>query len=166
MDKQTDSIFVSIKKMLGLEDDYTPFDSDILVYINSALMTLTQLGIGPKEGFIVSDYTATWSDFLTNKTNLEAVKSYVYLSVKVLFDPPTSSFVMDAMQKQIEQIGWRLNVQAESVETFDFITDDAAARKRGWPGNDVINGTEGGTGCSGVIGAVLDHDSHTLEFRE
>jgi hypothetical protein len=138
MDKQTDSIFVSIKKMLGLEDNYTPFDSDILVHINSALMTLTQLGIGPEEGFIVEDYSTTWGDFLTNKVMLGAVKNYVYTYVKMLFDAPSNSFVMESLKSKLEEMGWRLKVQAESVKTFDFITDNEAARKRGWPGNDVV----------------------------
>ena len=130
-----DSILGTIKKMLGLEFDYTPFDTDIIVLINSALMSLQQLGVGPKEGFTVKDHTDTWNDFLTNKANMNSVITYVYLQVKIMFDPPTNSFVMDAMKKQIEEIGWRLNVQAESVEVQDFIRDDEQTRKRGWPGN-------------------------------
>jgi len=144
MDRNSESILISIKKMLGLEVDYSPFDTDIIVYINSAFMTLTQLGIGPKEGFVINDYNDTWSQFLTNKAILGSVKDYVYRYVKIAFDPPSNSFVMDAMRKQLDELGWRLNVQAESVETFDFITDDESARKRGWPGNDVINGSEAG----------------------
>lgn len=138
MDMTTNSILASIKKMLGIEDDYTPFDIDIIVHINSALMTLNQLGVGPDEGLQIVDYSTTWDEFTVSPEMLGAVKNYVYLSVKTLFDPPANSFVMDAMQKQIEQLGWRLNVQAESKKTFDFITDDENARKRGWPGNDVI----------------------------
>lgn len=140
MDLSTSSILASIKKMLGLEDDYTPFDMDIIVHINSALMTLHQLGVGPDKGFQIEGYNETWDDLEISLEMTGAVKNYIYLSVKVLFDPPTNSFVMDAMQKQIEQLGWRLNVQAESKKTFDFITDDEKARKRGWPGNDVIDG--------------------------
>lgn len=145
----TDSIFVTIKKMLGLGDDYTPFDMDIMVHINSALMELCQLGIGPTEGFQISDYDTSWSEFITDKEMLGSVKNYIYLSVKILFDPPTNSFVMDAMQKQIEKLGWRLNVQAESKKTFDFITDDENARKRGWPGNENIDGTQSDSEESG-----------------
>lgn len=116
-----DSILATEKKMLGLDVDYTPFDMDIIVHINSALMTLTQLGVGPKEGFMIAGYDETWSAFLTNNVNLEAVKTFVYLKVRMVFDPPTNSFVMDAMKRESEEIGWRLNVQAESVETFDFM---------------------------------------------
>lgn len=144
MDSINESILDSIKKMLGLEEDYTPFDTDIIIHINSALMNLQQLGVGPKEGFEISDSTATWSEFLTNNTKLNSAKTYVYLYVRMLFDPPTNSFVMDAMKKQLEELGWRLNVQAESVETFDFINDSAAARKRGWPGDDVITAQNSG----------------------
>ncbi len=124
MDSLNDSILVSVKKMLGLEDEYTPFDTDIMIDINAALMKLTQLGVGPKEGFQVTDYNNSWSEFITNDVLLGGVKTYVYLQVKMLFDPPTNSFVMDAMQRQADEIGWRLNVQAESVETFDWMDDD------------------------------------------
>lgn len=116
-----DSILNTVKKMLGLEDEYQPFDTNVIVLINSALMSLTQLGVGPKEGFTIKDYTATWSDFLTNDVKLEAVKDYVYLKVKVTFDPPSGASVLDAYKQQINELEWRLNVQAESVETFDFV---------------------------------------------
>lgn len=127
-DQMSDSILVTIKKMLGLEDAYTPFDTDVMIFINAALMNLTQLGVGPKEGFTISDYDTKWSDFLTNEVKLGAVKTYVYLKVKMAFDPPTNSFVMDAMKQQAEEIGWRLNVQAESVEKFDFMHEDSLKR--------------------------------------
>lgn len=138
MDLMNDSILLTIKKMLGLEENYTPFDVDVIIHINSALMILNQLGIGPKGGFEISDASSKWSDFLTNSVNLGSVKNYVYLSVKMLFDPPTNSFVLDAMKRQVEELGWRLNVQAESAETFDFVVDDNTARTRGWPGNENI----------------------------
>lgn len=121
MDEFHDSILFTIKKMLGLDDEYTPFDVDVTVNINSAIMTLTQLGVGPKEGFHVSGYAEKWSDFLTNEVMLGGAKTYIYLKVKMLFDPPTNSFVMEAMKQQAEEIGWRLNVAAESVEHFDFM---------------------------------------------
>ena len=123
MNSLNDSILITIKKMLGLDDQYTPFDTDIIVLINSALMTLTEMGVGPKEGLQISDYDETWSDFLTNEVQLGAAKTYVYLKVKMLFDPPTNSFVMEAMKQQAEEQAWRLNVMAESVETFDFMKD-------------------------------------------
>ena len=138
MDRMNDSIVVSIKKMLGLDDDYTPFDTDVIIHINAAFMTLCQMGVGPREGYEVSDYDQTWSDFLTNKVMLGAVKTWVYLQVKMAFDPPTNSFLMDAMKQQSEQILWRLNVQAESVERMSFMTEDGL--KRG--ANPINIGTE------------------------
>lgn len=128
MDPNTDSILVSIKKMLGLDDDYTPFDTDVLIHINTAFMTLCQMGIGPKEGFAVTDDSQTWDDFLTNKVMLGGVKTWVYLQVKMLFDPPANSFVMDAYKTQAEQILWRLNVQAESVERMPFMREEGLVR--------------------------------------
>lgn len=108
-----DSILATIKKMLGLDSDYSAFDSDIIVFINSAMMTLHQLGVGPQRGFVVSDFSQTWSQFLPSDKLLEAVKVYLHLSVKMVFDPPTSSFVMEAMSKQKEELEWRLREQVE-----------------------------------------------------
>lgn len=120
-----ESILRDIKKMLGLDLDYDPYNADLIVLINSALMVLCQLGVGPKKGFIVKDYTSKWSDFLINDVNLEAAKQYIYLKVRVTFDPPNSSAVLESYNKQIQELEWRLNVQAESVETFDFMNTDA-----------------------------------------
>ena len=108
-----ESILTSIKKLLGVPDDYDHFDSDIIMHINSVFMILNQLGIGPEEGFTIADKTATWEDFLHSGKNLESVKSYVHLKVKLLFDPPMSSTVMEAMKQMISELEWRLNVQAE-----------------------------------------------------
>lgn len=125
-----DSIVVTIKKMLGVDLDYDVFNTDIIVLINSAFMTLTQLGVGPKEGFVVTDYNTRWSDFLTNKVKLEAAKNYVFLKVKSVFDSPASSAVMNAYEKQMQELEWRLNVQAESVEEFDFMKQDAIKNQK------------------------------------
>lgn len=144
MDQRTDSIVASIKKMLGLEDEYTPFDMDVITHINAAFMTLTQMGIGPKEGFMVDDYNQTWEQFLTNKVMLGGVKTWVYLQVKMMFDPPSNSILMDAMKQQADQILWRLNVQAESVERMPFMTEDGL--KRG--ANPINVGTEPEPGAS------------------
>lgn len=119
-----DSILATVKKMLGIDDSYSVFDMDVIVLINSALMSLHQLGVGPKDGFLITDYTQTWKQLLVNDVKLEAAKMYVYLKVKTTFDPPSSSFVQSAYEKQIQELEWRLNVQAESVEDFDFIHQD------------------------------------------
>ena len=111
-----ESILTSIKKLLGITEDYEHFDADIIMHINSVFMILNQLGVGPKEGFSISDETATWNDYLPDGSNLEAVKSYIHLKVKLLFDPPLSSSVMESMQHMISELEWRLNVQAEQSE--------------------------------------------------
>lgn len=110
MDK---SILNTIKKMLGLEADYTPFDTDIIIHINSALMVLQQLGIGPESGFAITGPDEVWSDFIGDTTALEALKAYVYLRVKVVFDPPQSSVAMESIQSQINEYTWRLNVAVD-----------------------------------------------------
>lgn len=109
-----DSILTSIKKMLGIEAEITQFDTDIIININSVFMILTQLGLGPAEGFIITDDTAEWDDFLGDVVTQEAVKSYIYMKVRLIFDPPTSGFVLDAMERMIKEFEWRLNSQAES----------------------------------------------------
>lgn len=116
-----ESILTSIKKLLGIADDYDYFDQDIIMHINAALMVLTQLGIGPSEGFLVKDSIDTWGDFLENRgvgntaddiTYLGALQSYVYMKVKLMFDPPQNSFTVDSMTKLVNELEWRLNVAA------------------------------------------------------
>lgn len=108
-----DSILTSIKKLLGIEDEYMHFDSDIIIYINSALMSLNQLGIGPEAGYTILSDVETWTDYLGTQINVEAVKSYVYLKTRLIFDPPSSSSVLEAIERQIKEIEWRLIVQVE-----------------------------------------------------
>lgn len=110
-----DSILNSIKKVLGLEPDYTPFDPDILLHTNSVFSTLNQLGIGPAEGFAIEDDTATWDAFLGSDLRLNSVKTYIYLRVRLLFDPPATSYLIAAMKEQVQELEWRLNVQREGV---------------------------------------------------
>ena len=117
-----EGILFTIKKMLGLDAAYAPFDTDIIVLINSAIMTLTQANVGPKTGFRISGMDETWGDFLTNATMLEAAKEYIYLKVRMIFDPPASSVAMGAMEKTVDELLWRLIAQSESVETFSFVT--------------------------------------------
>lgn len=109
------SILDTTKKVLGLDSEYTAFDQDIMLHINSVLPTLYQLGIGPDDGFMIEDKTPTWTDYLGTDKNLNSVKSYVYLKVKLLFDPPQTSFAIAAMEKQIEELEWRINVHREEV---------------------------------------------------
>lgn len=104
------SILDSIKKLLGISDDDTQFDTDIIIHINTVFSILTQLGVGPEEGFSISDKTTTWSDFIDNATDIEMVKTYVYLRVRLLFDPPQSSFAIEAIKESFKEIEYRMYV--------------------------------------------------------
>lgn len=108
-----DSILTSIKKLLGIDDGYNHFDPDIIMHINSVFMILTQMGVGPSEGFAIEDKTATWDEFIEDPAKLQAVKSYMHLKVKLLFDPPQSSAVTEAMNRMISEFEWRLNVAVD-----------------------------------------------------
>ena len=114
MGENMDNILSSIKKLLGIPTEETAFDSDIIMHINSVFMILNQLGIGPSDGFTISDDYALWSDFIPDGQNLELVKSYMYMKVRLMFDPPSSSAILSAMEKSISEFEWRLNVQAET----------------------------------------------------
>ena len=111
-----ESILTSIKAQLGIQEEYTAFDQQLIMHINSVLMLLKQLGVGPISGFTISDNTATWNDFLSSDKNLEATKSYVGMRVRMLFDPPTTSIVAESMNRMINEFEWRLNSEAESEE--------------------------------------------------
>lgn len=108
-----DSILTSIKKLLGITEEYTHFDTDLIIHINSVFATLTQLGVGPSEGFVIVDKNDNWEQFTDDNILIESVKSYVYLKVKLLFDPPTSSAVIESYKQMINEFEWRLNVAAE-----------------------------------------------------
>ena len=107
------SILTSIKKMLGIAEDYTEFDEDIITHINSVFLNLTQLGVGPEEGVMIEDDTAVWEDFIDDSIQLQAVKTYMYLKVKLLFDPPLSSSVTESFTRMIAELEWRLNVAVD-----------------------------------------------------
>ena len=112
-----DSILTSIKKLLGIAEDYEHFDQDLIIHINSVLSVLTQLGVGPSEGFSIDDENATWNDFIPEDKRLSSIRSYVYMKVKLLFDPPLSSSVMESMNRMISEFEWRLNVAAEPTQS-------------------------------------------------
>lgn len=108
-----ESILTSIKKLLGIPEEYDHFDADIIMHINSVFMILSQLGVGPSKGFSITDDTTTWDEYVSEKQNLEAVKTYVFMKVKLMFDPPLSSAVTEAMNRNISELEWRLNVAAD-----------------------------------------------------
>lgn len=109
-----DSILTSIKKLLGIDKEYTHFDADIIMHINDALFVLTQLGVGPPEGFRIDDDTAIWSDFIpANDENYDSVRTYVHKKVRLAFDTPQGS-VLAAVERQASELEWRMNVAAET----------------------------------------------------
>lgn len=112
------SILTSIKKLLGLPEEYDVFDTDIIIHINSAFSTLNQLGVGPPEGFFIEDATEQWGMFLGDETQINSVKTYVYIKVRLLFDPPTTSFAIDSLKKQADELEWRLNVKVDVREEY------------------------------------------------
>lgn len=113
-----ESILTSVKSMLGISEEYEHFDNVLIMHINSVLSILSQVGVGPATGFSITDKFQTWADFIpTDDYRFESVKSYVYMKVKLLFDPPTSSAVLASTERMISELEWRLNVAAET----DFI---------------------------------------------
>lgn len=117
--KVEDSILLSTKKSLGLEPTMEAFDPDIIMCINSALNVLTQLGVGPVEGFSISSKEDTWDGFIGEEPRLNMVKTYIYLKTKMVFDPPTIGGLMTSYQEQIKELEWRINVQVDPAYTFD-----------------------------------------------
>lgn len=106
-----DSILTSIKKLLGIDSAYTQFDQDIIIHTNSVFLTLNELGVGPDEGFAISSEGETWSDYIDdNPLLLNAVKSYMYLKVRMLFDPSLTSSVTELMKEEAKELEWRMNV--------------------------------------------------------
>lgn len=108
-----ESILTSIKKLLGIAEEYTQFDTDIIIHINTVFMTLQQLGVGPEEGFSIVDSEAVWTDFMENSILLNSVKTYTYLKVKLLFDPPLSSSTIECFNKVISELEFRMNSKVD-----------------------------------------------------
>jgi hypothetical protein len=116
------SILKSTKKILGVGVDDDSFDLDIITHINTAFSTLQQLGVGPETGFVIEDDTTEWGDFLdptTEKVKLSQAKTVVYLRTRLLFDPPTSAYLLDAAQRQLQEHEWRLNIAREETDWID-----------------------------------------------
>lgn len=114
------SILTSTKKILGLPEDHTEFDLDVLTHINSVFSDLTQLGVGPIGGFMIEDETKNWPDYISDDTVLlNMVRSYMYLRVRHLHDPPNTSYVLAALEKQIDKMEWRMNVHREGTQWVD-----------------------------------------------
>lgn len=115
----SESILLSVKKMLGLDKDYDVFDPELIIHINTVFGTLHQLGVGPEDQFRISGDSETWSEFDTEGEQTDEVKTYVYLRVRLLFDPPSSSFVLSSFKEQIQELEWRLNVKADEIKGIE-----------------------------------------------
>lgn len=109
-----DSILTSIKKMLGITEEYTHFDQDLIMHINSVFTILMQLGVGPENGFFIGDKFATWNDYMEDSAKLQFVKTYIYLKVKMMFDPPISSAVSESTKRLIDELEWRITVSTDA----------------------------------------------------
>lgn len=118
-----DSILESTKKLFGLGEDCNSFDPDLVVFINAAFNILTQLGIGPIEGFRINGSDEVWESFTGNNVLLEMVKSYIFMRVRISFDPPSSATVMQAYKDQIQELEYRIYITANPIETFDASKD-------------------------------------------
>jgi hypothetical protein len=118
-DEMKDSILLSVKKMLGLTEEYDAFDLDIITHINSVFTILTQIGVGPSNGFMIEDKTAIWTNFIKDMSLYHLVKSYMVLKVRLLFDPPISSAALEYCKTQANEYEWRLKTMAEIQEVME-----------------------------------------------
>lgn len=112
-----ESILTSIKKLLGIDEMYEAFDQDLIIHINSVLTVLNQLGVGPPGGFYIRDVNDKWTDFIKDDKSIEFIKSYVYMKVKLLFDPPQVSATLESYNRLINEMEWRIQVAVDSINT-------------------------------------------------
>lgn len=122
-----DSILTSVKKIVGIVEADTSFDPDIIMHTNTVFSILTQLGIGPADGFMIEDSTPTWDDFLAGDNRLNMVKTYLYLRVRLLFDPPQTSFVIESLNKQIQELEVRMSIVREGDAWVDPMVQPIAS---------------------------------------
>lgn len=115
----SDSILNDVKKVLGLDSGYTPFDIDVIIHINSALTVLNDLGVGPTDVLVITGAENLWSELGLENNQLSMVKSYLYLKTRVVFDPPAFGFHLDALNKQIEEQEYRLKERSEALIPVD-----------------------------------------------
>lgn len=114
-----DSILTSTKKLLGIAEEDTSFDTDIIMHINTVFSILTQLGVGPPEGFSIEDNSTVWTDYIQANPRLELIKSYMYMKVRLMFDPPLSSSVTQILNERIAELEWRINVTVDPGDGGD-----------------------------------------------
>lgn len=111
-----DSILTNIKEMLGILDSDTSFDRELISHINAAISTLTDIAIGPADGYVIEDKSNSWNELSNSIDIVTAAKQYIYSYVKLLFDPPANSFVCDALSKNKDELYWRLYIKADGVK--------------------------------------------------
>lgn len=109
-----ESILGSIKKLLGIDPTYTQFDDEIIMHINSAIMVLSQVGLTEADNYAISGAEDTWANFIGARKDIEAIKVYIYMKTKLVFDPPQTGYLVEAMKKQVEELEWRLNIQTDT----------------------------------------------------
>ena len=114
-----ESILKTIKQLIGCPDDFEQFDLDLMIHINSAFAALTQLGVGPKEGYQITDSDNVWSEFEEDTQKSSLIKDYVYIKTRLLFDPPTSGSLMDSLKEQLKEMEWRLYIMYYPVSADD-----------------------------------------------
>ena len=125
-----DSILMTIRKLVCGDPYADHFDTDLLIHINACFSILNQLGVGPESGFVVTDETQSWSSYIADNRTLNMVKTYVTLKVKKIFDPPLTSSVLEAMDKEISQLEWRLNVAVDPIKPTSASKTTARRRSR------------------------------------
>ena len=129
-----ESILTSIKKLLGIMSDYTNFDDDIMIHINTAFAMLNQLGVGPEGGFMIVDANSRWEDYTTEK-NLNMVKTYIYLKVRLLFDPPTSTALIESINRTLSEIEWRIFLEGDPKPEEELPSDEELPSEEEPPSN-------------------------------
>lgn len=118
-----ESILTSIKKLLGIPSDYTHFDEDIVIYINSALNVLTEMGVGNPDGFLIVGASQVWNDFIPNYNKLAMIKEFVYLKVRLIFDPPQNSILTEVINQRLDELTYRIYITADPEQlTFGDLT--------------------------------------------
>ena len=115
-----DSVLTSVKKLLGIAESYTAFDADIIMHINAAFLVLQQLGVGPEKGFTIADASATWDDFLPGDERAKTIAAYMGAKVRLAFDPPQSSTAMEALKNTIGEMEFRLNIEFDKTEAWQW----------------------------------------------
>lgn len=109
----TNSVLISIKKLLGIPEEVSDFDTDIIMHINSVFLTLNEIGVGPSDGFYIEDKDTLWTDYIDEGMVLNSVKSYMYLKVRLLFDPPSNSTTIESINRQISEFEWRIMIAVD-----------------------------------------------------